>query len=393
MSVFRVDVGELGKPVITPAGFLRAEGHPTKAGIFVYRNPDGTTRRELRPPDEVFKQDSLNSLQLAPVTDDHPPGNLTAENAQEYMRGAVGETVRRDGDLVAAPMMVTDRKLRDKMMAGKTALSCGYTCDVDFTAGEWNGQRYDAVQKNIRYNHLAVVERGRAGADARVRMDSADAGMVSDPSPGAVAPPTQEHRKMSTKTFRHDGVTYEGSEQVVELFAKLEKNRADAVTDRDAAITEKKSATSALQAKLDSATEQIAQLKADAAKAPEKLRAEIRARMELEASARKYLGKAVKLDGLTDREVRVQLLKKLSPKLDVAGKDDTYVAARLDAAFELNATDSTNEIARARKDTEGAEVEAEVEHADAPDVDAARERMLKAGSEEWKKPLRSTRAE
>jgi hypothetical protein len=180
-SVQRYDIGGLGKPERTPAGFLRVDGHPTKAGIFIYRNPDGSMRREFRPPEEVFHTDSMRTLQLAPVTDDHPPANLTAENAAEYQRGAVGESVHQDGELMRAPMLVTDKKLISKMERGKVALSCGYTCDVDDQPGEWRGQKYDAVQKNIRYNHLAVVDRGRAGADARVRMDADDAGMLSDP--------------------------------------------------------------------------------------------------------------------------------------------------------------------------------------------------------------------
>jgi hypothetical protein len=388
-QVQRYDVGGLSKPVVTPAGFLRAEGYPTKAGIFVYRNPDGTTRRELRPPEEVFKADSLSTLQLAPVTDDHPPGNLTAENASEYQRGAVGETVRQDGDLVAATLMVTDKQLRDKMMKGKQALSCGYVCDVDEVGGEWNGQRYDAVQRNIRYNHLAVVERGRAGADARVRMDAADAGMVSDPQPGAETPTTEEHKTMSGKTFRHDGVTYEGSEQVVELFAKLERQRADAVKDREDAIKESKAQISTMQGKLDAAEEKVKQLKADAEKLPEQVRKEIAARMQLEAAAKKHLGKAHKLDGLTDREVRAAVLKKLAPKLDVAGKDDAYVAARFDAAIEDSSADGSEEIRRVRKDAEGKSEGGEggEDHFDEADPEAAHERMKAANREEWKKPI------
>lgn len=40
--------------------------------------------------------------------------------------------------------------------------------------GEWNGEPYDAIQTNIRVNHLALVAVARAGDDARLNMDSQD---------------------------------------------------------------------------------------------------------------------------------------------------------------------------------------------------------------------------
>lgn len=385
-TVQRYDVGGLGKPVITPAGFLRAEGHPTKAGIFVYRNPDGTQRRELRSEVEVFKADSLATLQLAPVTDDHPPANLTAENAAEYQRGAVGESVHQDGDLVRAPLMVTDRTLVGKMMKGKQALSCGYTCDVEEEAGTWRGQRYDAVQKNIRYNHLAVVDRGRAGADARVRMDAADAGMVSDPS-GDPAPTPTESKVTTLKTFRHDGVSYEAPEQVVELFQRIERERADAVKGLDVVKADAQKRVDSAEAKADGLKSELEKVKADAAKLPTQLRSEIKARMALESKARTLLPKGTKLDSLTAREVQVMVLQKLQPKLDVAAKSDDYVAARFDHAMESAKDTSEREISRAREDVEEEREEERADEEERHDFEAAAQRNRKAMSELWKEPI------
>lgn len=383
-GVHRLDVGGLTKPKRTSAGFLRADAYLTRAGIFRYRNADGSTRREFRPPTEVFSKESMDSFALAPVTDDHPPANLTADNAREYQRGAVTENVKQDGDHLSAGMLITDAELIRKMERGeKTQVSCGYTCDVDFAPGEWRGEKYDAVQRNIRGNHVAIVPVGRAGASARVRMDGANAAMLQD----HVVEPTERTRAM--KTFKLDGITFEANEQVIEAVEKLQRAREELKAKLDAADSETAKKVDALQAKLDQAASELEKAKADAAKAPEQIREQIKTRMDLEAKAKKALGKEAKLDGKSDRDVRVEVLKKLEPKLDVAKKSDEYVAARFDAACD-SMRDSASEISQVRavaerKDSEDEERE-DVEH-DRYDSEAARKRMVEANRELWKQPI------
>jgi hypothetical protein len=60
---------------------------------------------------------------------------------------------------------------------GMRELSCGYDCDVTDESGTWINDEgesltYDKRQRNIRYNHLAIVDFARAGRNARVRFDS-----------------------------------------------------------------------------------------------------------------------------------------------------------------------------------------------------------------------------
>lgn len=173
VRAYRADLGELRPVERLPDGRVRVDAILTRCGIFEYRNPDGSTRRELRLPEEVFKPESLNSFAIVPVTDDHPPDMLTAETALRFARGSTGDTVRRDGDNVRASIGVFDANLIAKMESGKVQLSCGYTCDLIEKPGVHPvyGQ-YDAIQTNILGNHVAVVDTGRAGT-ARVRMDSA----------------------------------------------------------------------------------------------------------------------------------------------------------------------------------------------------------------------------
>lgn len=179
----RLDRGiALQKPTKLSNGWMRIDGRITRTGVFTYRLPDGKLRRELRLPEEVFKADTMQSFALVPVTDEHPPAFLDATNTKEYARGSVAGTLRQDGQFVAGEMLVTDADLIAKLEGGKAReISCGYTCDLEESPGELNGERYDAIQRNIRGNHVAIVERGRAGPEARVRMDAAVCTEDGDP--------------------------------------------------------------------------------------------------------------------------------------------------------------------------------------------------------------------
>ena len=165
----------LSKPVRLPNGFVRAEGYLTRWGIFVRRDAQGKTVRELRPPEEVMHADSLASFGLMPVTNEHPGEMLTADNAKQYAVGSVSESVVPEGDKVRAVLMITDASAIEALDAGKSELSCGYTADVVQETGVWQGQPYDAIQRNIRGNHVALVYAGRAGPACSIRMDAAGA--------------------------------------------------------------------------------------------------------------------------------------------------------------------------------------------------------------------------
>jgi hypothetical protein len=191
---FRIDIGQLRPPKRTADGRLVAEGLLTRAGVFSYRNPDGTERRELRLPDEVFRKDALDSFALTPVTNNHPPELINAKNAKRYSVGTVGENVQKDGDFVRARLVVHDAETIRQMEAGKASLSCGYEVELDKTPGvhpEYG--RYDAIQRRIVGNHVAIVDTARAGEAARVRMDAA---VMLDSDLGA-----EERNKLSDASF------------------------------------------------------------------------------------------------------------------------------------------------------------------------------------------------
>lgn len=170
--VQRTDISALRPVERREDGTILADAHLTRTGVFDYHQADGSLRRELRLPEDVFDAASLKSFEGRPITNDHPPGMIDAQNARQFTVGALTGTVTQDGDHSRGRLSVYDADTVKAMNSGKIQVSCGYTCDTIEKPGEHPIYgKYDAIQKNIRGNHVAIVDRGRAGQTAAVRMD------------------------------------------------------------------------------------------------------------------------------------------------------------------------------------------------------------------------------
>lgn len=171
-EVIRFDNIPSDQTYFTEEGYLIDNPIVTTCGIFEYHNADGTIRRELRLPEEVFKEESLASYEGKPVIETHDAGLITKDNVAYEEIGTILSKGYQDGNNVRAKIIIheTDRLKRN----GARELSLGYKLTLDETPGTWNGQEYDAVQRNIVINHLAIVDTARAGENARLNIDSAD---------------------------------------------------------------------------------------------------------------------------------------------------------------------------------------------------------------------------
>ncbi|HSY24222.1 MAG TPA: DUF2213 domain-containing protein [Polyangiaceae bacterium] len=168
-----------GEVTRTSSGGRVASARVTRTGVLTYRLPDGSTRREYRPPEEVFAPDSLASLAHATLTDDHPGGKVTPDNWRRMTIGHIAGSPQRDGKFVAAELHLQHGDAIDKAEGGELAdCSCGYDCMFDPTPGvSPEGEKYDGIQRGIRYNHVALGPPGwgRAGREVSMRLDSATA--------------------------------------------------------------------------------------------------------------------------------------------------------------------------------------------------------------------------
>lgn len=311
-------------------GYLVADARIARTGIQLYRGyevgkPEREVVRVYRPGGEVFAKDTLASAAHRPVTNDHPAESVTSENWKKHAVGQTGDEVSAEGIYIRVPLMVADEATIKLIEDGKRELSAGYTCDLDFTAGQTPaGDAYDAVQKNIRVNHVAIVARGRAGPEVRIG-DAATWG----------AAPIHDHdegeRQMADKplkTVTVDGLSIETTDQGAQVIEKLQRQIADANTALATAGTDHQKALAAKDAELAKKDAEIEKLKAsqiDGAKL-DKL---VDERAVLVTKAKAIVGD-VDVAGKTAADIRRAVVAKKLGDAAVKDKSDDYVEARFD---------------------------------------------------------------
>lgn len=167
--VTRIDSIPVASTYFSEQGFLHDTPIVTSTGIFEYALPDGGVRRELRLPEHVFDKESLTSYEGKPVIITHKAGSIDKTNVMDEIVGTILSPGFQDGSDVRCKIVIHDI---DKVKAMPyRELSLGYSLDLIEEEGEWNGEHYDAIQTNIRINHLAIVEQARAGDQAHLNLD------------------------------------------------------------------------------------------------------------------------------------------------------------------------------------------------------------------------------
>ncbi len=165
---------------------------PSELGL---PGPDDRLIPVLRPEEEVFSPACIASFEGMPVTNDHPsaPDGVTAENSRWLHRGHA-QHVRRgagaESDLLLADLMIHDPALIEEILGGKREISCGYT----YTLCEEEGH---FIQREIRGNHVAVVDSGRAGPRVSIRDREPDRAAAKAPRPVKLPADSNDHAERS----------------------------------------------------------------------------------------------------------------------------------------------------------------------------------------------------
>lgn len=325
MNVQRFDYADL-KAVITDEGFLRDSPVVGRIGIQEYRNADGSIRRELRLPEEVFNADALASFVGKPITVDHPKtGRVTAADAHRVTVGTMLAEGKQDGDTVRADIVIHS----PDAIGNRRQLSLGYMAEMDMTPGEWNGQKYDAIQRKIRVNHLSVVHSARAGSVAKLNMDGNEE--------VDFIPQKQEQHTMTVKVKLDNGLEYDAAPEVSR---ELEKLRAD-TAEVQIKLKTKTDEVAKGQAKIDTLEAEVKGFQAKLDSARSEGKAEALARVKLEEVAK---GFKVDCKDMTDRQVKEAVIKSIRKDADLTDKSDVYV----DAAFDL-AVSMKDDVAMAKQ--------------------------------------------
>lgn len=165
--------------IIDHNDFWLIENNPlSKVGVFPYLGRQISPELEpdriyqvLRPEEELSSPETLESFKLIPLVDEHTmlgteDGMQTAE--EKGVHGVTGTNVEFKDGLITDDLKIFSETLKDEIKSGKKDLSVGYYCRYDLTPGEYEGQHYDAIQRDVRVNHIALVDEGRMGKDVRV---------------------------------------------------------------------------------------------------------------------------------------------------------------------------------------------------------------------------------
>ena len=332
---FRCDTAALGSVERTPAGGIRAPATVAREGVLSY--PWG---REYVPMATL--EASVGQLRGLPVSLRHPRDRrVDSGNWQREAVGHSGEDARLDGDAQDVTVYIQRHDAVTAVEAGThRQLSMGYDVDLDATPGTTSsGERYDAIQISRTYNHIALVDTARGGSTLALRLDDAGDAVIEQIDPG---PAREEIRDMKRK-IRIDGIEYEV--EAPESFfqaADLAQSRHDeAIQAEKARADEAEGKAAGLEAKLAEETK-----RADEASDPARLDERLRARADLESSARRVLGDKADLAGKSDRQV-MEMVVRTDAAEDLSSRSDDYIRG----AFEIRATTPTREdgLDRARK--------------------------------------------
>lgn len=401
MTVTRFDTDlRLDSWEVTPEGYLKAWGSVARIGSQEYLNADGSTRIEYRPLEEVAKPESLATFGGAPVTLLHPPVKVDAQNIEQFGKGMVADEIVFDDGWVKARMRITSKEAVEAVLRGDAVeLSAGYDVDLDETPGvDPLGRNYDAIQRNIRINHVAIVPKARAGRNARIHLDAGDAITVHK---------TQE---VSMAKLTIDGVEFEASENLaMAVSAKLRedtkaleetKTKLDSATAELDKLKSSRADADAAQARLDALQSELDKTKTELKAAQEsKLDAEaIEARVKERVALITKVQSVIKADNeidfsqYSDREIQEEVLKSDNAELDFTGKSDEYVAARFDAYLEFQAKAPAKKAEpTAKADSLAAALGATKKSGGMNKPSDAQDGYMKMQADAWKKPLTATK--
>lgn len=295
-DIQKFDINVLHK---TPEGYYQGTVIPTGIGVFRYLDKNRKFVYRLRDVDDV--KAATASLNCKPITLQHPNVPVDVNNVKELQVGMTANDASFDGLNNRVTVTITNKDAIDAIDRKEVkAFSMGYKCSVVDNDGVWQGVHHDQQQKDIVYNHLALVTKGRAGDKVNFMVgdsaDFADFFDMADPeteepqkhtedgkehqdgqpvvvNDGKAGPDVNlndnnHNQEQSMKTIQLDGVDYQADEKVIEALQAAQNDAAEKLDEIHtllSAVDEKDSQIADLQEKLDTANDEIDESVIDAA--------------------------------------------------------------------------------------------------------------------------------
>ncbi|WP_287003400.1 DUF2213 domain-containing protein [Sphingobium sp.] len=330
------DALTLDAPRRTSDGYMAVRAKAARTGTYAYLGSeidpenrhglrDAGMVNVLRDAAAVFDPLSAHSFIGKPITDNHPTVAVNAKNWRDHARGTVMGAKWEEGGYLAFDLMLTDADTIDAVDAGKRELSNGYAAELQF--GDFDGPggvKCVAKQIAIKGNHVAIVDRGRAGPSCAIT----DSVAICDANPAAVSAFTQEKQ---VKKIVLDGlqVDLSDAEAVSAAISKLQDKAAQAET----ALTDAKGQISTLQGEKAVLEKKLADANAELTPAKQDQRVADRAALVTKA---KLVKADIVTDGKTDAEIRRAVVAFTLGDAEASALDDVGIAG----AFAMAAKDA-----------------------------------------------------
>ncbi|MGE7988945.1 DUF2213 domain-containing protein [Lysinibacillus fusiformis] len=321
MKLQRYDTSYIKDYMETPEGYLTVNVPITRPGVFPYQRQDGTVQMEAKLPEDIFSDRTIYSARSKPVTDGHPNEPVTIDNYQTYAKGMSHTDSRVEDFKLYISLTVTDKALIGKIHEGYNEISIGFLSDVVAESGTYNGDQYEYVQRNVEINHIAIVEKGRAGPEVAIRSDS-DAWQIDE----------KEGGNSEMAKIKIEGTEYEVDPAV--------KSYIDALKAKEETAKVKGDSADALQGRLDALDvtlkakdQEIATLKEKSISADE-LDKKVEKRVVLINASQPILGDSFDFTGKTEREIKEAVISTAKAEFKGDGKSDDYINAFFDATVE-----------------------------------------------------------
>lgn len=318
----------------TDQGYIKVPGKVARTGVQQYlaqelqlndRKPDEVVN-VYRPPEEVFAEDSLASYENADVTDDHPSEMVSADT---YRQHAVGNTVgpgRPEGDYVVVDMLIKDANAIEAVENGKAELSAGYENEYHYEPGTApDDTPYEFVQRNIRINHIALVDKARAGQEAKLFDTQARLTPMSTITLDGKTVTLDDDSKAQLIKSAFD----EKSDKVEELEGKMKE-----LNDQYKEVEKERDS---MKAERDSKDEELEEAKKESS--DEAIAAKLKEVSEVKDAAVKVAGENFTCDSIAPVTIKREALKVSRPTIDWDGQSEAYVSA----AWDLETTKTEDE--------------------------------------------------
>ena len=325
VTVFDKVSFEITKREYMDNGFLCVPGRVARTGIQEYLagelGLDGNPLRIVkvfRPEEEVFDQASLDSYSGADITIEHPSGFVDSKTYSNISKGTTLNAVR-DGDFVQAKLIIKSSDAIKAVESGKVQLSAGYGAVYDKAPV---GAAYEYIQRNIRINHVALVDRARAGNQARL-FDA-------------------NHTKTEIKTMPKLVVLDSGRSVEIEdaatatLISDAFERQAQKVKDAEKLAKDSGATADKANATIDAQAEKIKNLESKLKEASdsETIKKQIAELAQVQDSAKRIAGDEFSCDSVDSLAIKRAALKEARKSIDWDAKSDHYVSAAFEFADE-----------------------------------------------------------